>query len=353
MGKMGAVLAAKKELGYGQSGSQSAKKTEGRSGTHERGGVRGLVTPRRAVNRASRRVGDSRGKSRACFAVPRLPNTSVALATTPRARIPKTSFHFQKMPDTRGSEAGQAGSFAAGVARAGSAPSFGERETSGGARFACPVTPEKRGGAGCVPSSRALDAEAQLQRDVLRAIACVGDKHKTTLPELYLAYTLEFGEELRDALLRVAKEPVNNPKKRTIMDLVEKTKLAEVVEVTRGPAGRFGEAVFFVERRGGKRIKRSDFPTRDRTGTATFATLQHTTRTPVQRPATETHTEKHHRVLSPKPLRKTPSALFLETPGETITPPAFESSHSLSCFTLRGEAICRNQNRSNECQYRW
>ena len=213
--------------------------------------------------------------------------------------------------------------------------------------------PKSGGGAGCVPSSRALDAEAQLQRDVLRAIACVGDKHKTTLPELYLAYTLEFGEELRDALLRVAKEPVNNPKKRTIMDLVEKTKLAEVVEVTRGPAGRFGEAVFFVERRGGKRIKRSDFPTRDRTGTATFATLQHTTRTPVQRPATETHTEKHHRVLSPKPLRKTPSALFLETPGETITPPAFESSHSLSCFTLRGEAICRNQNRSNECQYRW
>ena len=42
MGKMGAVLAAKKELGYGQSGSQSAKKTEGRSGTHERGGVRDL-----------------------------------------------------------------------------------------------------------------------------------------------------------------------------------------------------------------------------------------------------------------------------------------------------------------------
>ena len=41
-----------------------------------------------------------------------------------------------------------------------------------------------------------------------------------TLPELYLAYIADTGEELRDALLRVAGEPRSNPNRRNVHELL-------------------------------------------------------------------------------------------------------------------------------------
>ena len=66
-----------------------------------------------------------------------------------------------------------------------------------------------------------------------------------TLPELYLAYIADTGEELRDALLRVAGEPRSNPNRRNVHELLAEH-LGDVAAVTAGPPGRFGEKIFHV-----------------------------------------------------------------------------------------------------------
>ena len=68
---------------------------------------------------------------------------------------------------------------------------------------------------------------------------------KMTLPELYLAYIADTGEELRDALLRVAGEPRSNPNRRNVHELLAEH-LGDVAAVTAGPPGRFGEKIFHV-----------------------------------------------------------------------------------------------------------
>ena len=54
---------------------------------------------------------------------------------------------------------------------------------------------------------------------------------KMTLPELYLAYIADTGEELRDALLRVAGEPRSNPNRRNVHELLAEH-LGDVAAVT-------------------------------------------------------------------------------------------------------------------------
>ena len=66
-----------------------------------------------------------------------------------------------------------------------------------------------------------------------------------TLPELYLAYIAHTGEELRDALLRVANEPRSNPNRRKVHDMLAEH-LGGVAAVTAGAEGRFGEKIFHV-----------------------------------------------------------------------------------------------------------
>lgn len=95
------------------------------------------------------------------------------------------------------------------------------------------------------------DAALRLQAEVVRAWRAwettrgTRGRWKMTLPELYLAYIAHTGEELRDALLRVANEPRSNPNRRKVHDMLAEH-LGGVAAVTAGAEGRFGEKIFHV-----------------------------------------------------------------------------------------------------------
>ena len=95
------------------------------------------------------------------------------------------------------------------------------------------------------------DAALLLQAEVVRAWQAwettpgTRGRWKMTLPELYLAYIAHTGEELRDALLRVANEPRSNPNRRNVHELLAEH-LGDVAAVTAGAGGRVGEQIFHV-----------------------------------------------------------------------------------------------------------
>jgi hypothetical protein len=93
--------------------------------------------------------------------------------------------------------------------------------------------------------SDVVGARRSWERKALAEGTPFGVVPEMTLPDLYLAYTSHTGEELRDALLRVANEPRENPNRRTVLELLTQH-LSSVVEIFEGPSGRFGERRFFV-----------------------------------------------------------------------------------------------------------
>ena len=112
-----------------------------------------------------------------------------------------------------------------------------------------PETP--RCEAGYASRCATRDAALRLQSEVVRAWRAwettrgTRGQWKMTLSELYLAYMMHTGEELRDALLRVANEPRSNPNRRNVHELLVEH-LGDVAAVTAAAEGRFGEKIFHV-----------------------------------------------------------------------------------------------------------
>lgn len=123
------------------------------------------------------------------------------------------------------------------------------RTRGGDTRAASPETPPCQSESASRRATRY--AALRLQAEVVRAWRAwettrgTRGRWKMTLPELYLAYIADTGEELRDALLRVAGEPRSNPNRRNVHELLAEH-LGDVAEVTAGPPGRFGEKMFHV-----------------------------------------------------------------------------------------------------------
>lgn len=260
------------------------------------------------------------------------PVTTTAVCDA-RACIPKTSFHFMTRSQC---EADQAGCPSVCVVRLDEGTSFSRVECQPNATsFAHPDTPvndvepvlsQTRDGA-------QLDARAQLTMlvsEAWRLSEVTNGKNRATLPELYLAYLEHTGEELRCAMLRVINEPLNNPNRHTVMDLIQKT-LGDVVRVTRASkAGRFGEALFFVTRVGVKRKHEEDtFPTGIPTGIPTV------TNTPLS-PSRTPQITNSNRIMSPKPIRTRPSVHFqeLEFLGQKMGELHSDASAFGSCQSL-------------------
>lgn len=123
------------------------------------------------------------------------------------------------------------------------------RTRGGDTRVASPETPPCKSESASRRATRY--AALRLQAEVVRAWRAwettrgTRGRWKMTLPELYLAYIADTGEELRDALLRVAGEPRSNPNRRNVHELLAEH-LGDVAAVTAGPPGRFGEKIFHV-----------------------------------------------------------------------------------------------------------
>ena len=123
------------------------------------------------------------------------------------------------------------------------------RTRDGDTRAASPETPPCQSESTSRRATRY--AALRLQAEVVRAWRAwettrgTRGRWKMTLPELYLAYIADTGEELRDALLRVAGEPRSNPNRRNVHELLAEH-LGDVAAVTAGPPGRFGEKMFHV-----------------------------------------------------------------------------------------------------------